>query len=164
MHTDDLDAYLVALVRSAEIPREKALDVMFVLQRRYGYLCDEALERGARILGLTPLELEELATFYDFIYREPVGRYVIHVCDGVVCWMHHGNAIFGHLRRRLGVELGQTSADGMFTLLPVSCIGDCHNAPSMLINGRFHGRLTPSGVDRILEECRHNPADPGRYK
>jgi len=163
MHTNDLDAHLDALVRSAETPREKAVDVMFALQRRYGYLSDEALERGARILGLTPLELEELATFYDFIYREPVGRYVIHVCDGVVCWMHHENAVFEHLRRRLGVELGQTTTDGMFTLLPVSCIGDCHNAPSMMINCRFYGRLTPSGVDRILEEYRHKPAESARH-
>mgnify|MGYP003868887919 CR=1 FL=1 len=73
------------------------------------------------------------------------------------------NAVFEHLRRRLGVELGQTTTDGMFTLLPVSCIGDCHNAPSMMINCRFYGRLTPSGVDRILEEYRHKPAESARH-
>ena len=65
------------------------MDVMYLPCRTdYGYLSDEALEEAAALLGMTPLELEELATFYDFIYREPVGRYVIHVCDGVVCWMH----------------------------------------------------------------------------
>jgi NADH-quinone oxidoreductase subunit E len=159
MHLEDLDARLEAMVRSAEHPREKIVDAMFLLQKRYGHLSDEALERGARVLKLTPVELEELATFYDFIYREPVGRYVIHVCDGIVCWMHHENAVFGYLCRRLGVEPGQTSADGMFTVLPTSCIGDCHNAPSMLINGRFYGNLTPSAVDRILQEYRSNPVE-----
>src|SRR4030042_2198597 len=85
-------------------PRERALDVMFTLQRHYGYLGDEALEEAAQLLGMTPLELEELATFYDFIYREPVGKYVLHVCDGGVCWMNGHPSILDYLCRKLGVR------------------------------------------------------------
>ena len=81
-------------IDQAENPREQAVNVMFEVQRHYGYLTDEGLIEAAAMLGVTPLELEELATFYDFIYREPVGRFVLHVCDGVVCWMFHEGSLF----------------------------------------------------------------------
>ena len=90
-------------IARAENPRELAVDVMFALQNHYGYLSDEALEEGAELLGMTPLELEELATFYDFIYREPVGKYVIHVCDGVVCWMNGLQSVLDYLFQKLGI-------------------------------------------------------------
>ena len=76
---------------------------MYEVQRHYGYLTDEGLVEAAALVGLTPLELEELATFYDFIYREPVGRFVLHVCDGVVCWMFHEGSLFDYMCRKLGV-------------------------------------------------------------
>lgn len=132
-------------------PREKAVDVMYLLQSHFGYLNDEAVHEAARILAMTPLEVDELATFYDFIYRQPVGKYVIHVCDGVVCWMYHYGSVFSYLTRKLGVSVGQTTPDGLFTVLPTACIGDCHNGPSMLINGQFYGRLTPERIDAILD-------------
>jgi NADH-quinone oxidoreductase subunit E len=135
-------------------PREKAVDVMYLLQSHYGYMNDEAVQEAARILAMTPLEVDELATFYDFLYRQPVGRYVIHVCDGVVCWMHHCDSLFGYLSRKLGVQAGEITEDGLFTVLPTACIGDCHNAPSMLINGEFYGKLTPEKVDEILDRLR----------
>jgi NADH-quinone oxidoreductase subunit E len=81
---------------------------------------------------------------------------VIHVCDGVTCWMHHENGLFEYLCRKLGVEVGQTTEDGLFTVLPTACLGNCHNAPAMLVNGEHYGRLTPEKVDRILQELREN--------
>jgi NADH-quinone oxidoreductase subunit E len=132
-------------------PRELALDVMFTLQRHYGYLSDQALEEAAQLLGMTPLELEELATFYDFIYREPVGKYVLHVCDGVVCWMNGHPSILDYLCRKLGVGVAETTADGLFTVLPTACIGYCDLSPAMLVNGRPYGSLTPEKIDGILE-------------
>jgi len=143
---------LVTEIAASEHSREKAIDVMYALQRHYGYMTDEAVHEAALLLGMTHLELEELATFYDFIYREPVGKYVIHVCDGVVCWMHHERAVFDYLCRKLGVGIGETTTDGLFTILPTACIGDCHLAPSMLINGTFYGLLTPEKIDIILEQ------------
>lgn len=149
-------------VREAEHPRELAVDVMYALQKHYGYLSDEALREGAELLGMTPLELEEIATFYDFIYRDPVGKYVIHVCDGVVCWMCHegwecegeGGSVLDYLCRRLGVTVGETTADGLFTVLPSGCIGYCDHAPAVLINGVPYGPLTPETIDRILQGLR----------
>jgi NADH-quinone oxidoreductase subunit E len=139
-------------IADCEHPREKVVDVMYALQCHYGYMTEEAIHEAAQLLGMTSLELEELATFYDFIYREPVGNYVIHVCDGAACWMQHERAVFDYLCRKLGVKVGETTADGLFTILPTACIGNCHQAPAMLINGKFYGPLTPETIDDILEE------------
>ncbi len=138
-------------IERAEHPRELAVDVMFALQNHYGYLSDEALEEGASLLKMTTLELEELATFYDFIYREPVGKFVIHVCDGVVCWMNGLQSVVDHLYQRLGIRPGETTEDGLFTLLPTACIGYCDLSPAVLINGRPYGPLTSEKIDDLLE-------------
>jgi NADH-quinone oxidoreductase subunit E len=157
---------LATRVEGADDPREAVIDVMYMIQQECGYLSDEGVEAAAQVLGMTPLEIEELATFYDFIYREPVGKLVIHVCDGVVCWMgHHGwldgeESVIGYLCRKLGLRVGQTTADGLFTVLPSACIGHCENAPAMLINGKPYGSLTPESIDRILDELRREHVAP----
>jgi len=130
------------------------VDIMFALQNYYGYLTDEALEEGARLLDMTPLELEELATFYDFVYREPVGKFVIHICDGVVCWMNGYGSVVNYLSEKLGIKPGETTSDALFTLLPTACLGYCDLSPAMLINGRAYGPLTPKKIDDILERLR----------
>ena len=152
MLPEELEKRVREEIARGEQPREKAIDVMYLLQSHYGYLTDEAVREASRLLDMTPLELEELATFYDFIYRQPVGKHIIHVCDGVVCWMHHERSVFDYLCRKLGVGVGETTPDGLFTVLPTACIGDCHQAPSMLINGEFYGALTPEKIDDILEK------------
>ena len=141
-------------------PRELAVEVMFALQKAYGYLSDEALQEGADLLGLTPLELEEIATFYDFIYREPVGKFVIHACDGVVCWMFGEESVVAYLSRKLGVRVGEITPDGLFTILPSACIGYCDHAPAMLVNGVPYGPLTPETIDRILEKFKTGQETP----
>jgi NADH-quinone oxidoreductase subunit E len=141
-------------IASVDHPRELAVDIMFAMQNHYGYLSDEALEEAARLLGMTPLELDELATFYDFIYREPVGRYVIHICDGVVCWMNGYRSMVDHLCTKLGIQIGETTQDGLFTVLPTACIGYCDLSPAMLINGRAYGPLTIEKIDDILNRLR----------
>ncbi len=145
---------LQAQIAEADQPREMAVDVMFALQNHYGYLSDEALEEGAGLLGMTALELEEIATFYDFIYREPVGKFVIHVCDGVVCWMNGLQSVVDYLYQKLGIRLGETTEDGLFTLLPTACIGYCDLSPAVLVNGRPYGPLTPDKIDDLLQRLR----------
>jgi NADH-quinone oxidoreductase subunit E len=103
---------------------------------------------------MTPLEMEELATFYTFIFREPVGKYVIHVCDSIICWMNGYESIRDFLSQKLGIKMGETTSDGVFTLLPVCCIGYCDRAPAILINRKVYGPLTPEKLDKILEELR----------
>jgi NADH-quinone oxidoreductase subunit E len=156
----ELKERLEAEIRNAEHPRELAVDVMFAIQDHCGYLSDEALAEAAAMLGMAPLELDELATFYTFTFREPVGKYVIHVCDSVVCWMNGYETVKDHLCRRLGIGVGETTADGLFTLLPVCCIGYCDRSPAMLVNRRVYGDLTPEKIDGIIEKCRRE-ADSG---
>jgi NADH-quinone oxidoreductase subunit E len=152
--------HLQQQILSVNHPRELAVDTMFALQNYYGYLSDEALEEGARLLHMTPLELEELATFYDFIYREPVGKYVIHVCDGVVCWMNGYLWVIDYLSKKLDIKPGETTEDGFFTILPTACIGYCDLSPAMLINGRAYGPLTPEKIDDILNRLRSEAPRP----
>jgi NADH-quinone oxidoreductase subunit E len=142
-------------IAKVEHPRELAVDIMVALQNHYGYLTDGALEEGARLLDMTTLELEELATFYDFIYREPVGKYVIHVCDGVVCWMNGYESVVNYLCEKLGIHIGETTGDGVFTILPTACIGYCDLSPAVLINRRAYGPLTPEKIDEILQRLKN---------
>jgi NADH-quinone oxidoreductase subunit E len=152
MLPEDVRLNLEKMINAADQPQAAAVDVVFALQDRFGYLSDELMEEVAGLLRMTTLELEEIATFYEFIYRRPVGKYVIHVCDGVVCWIQEYQTVLDHLRGKLGIEMGETTADQRFTLLPTCCLGYCDRAPSMMINRKVYGDLTPEKLDRILEE------------
>lgn len=155
MIPEELHRALQERVRCAVTAREAAVDVMKELQRHYGgWLPDEGVEEAAKLLGLSPLQLEELATFYEKIYRRPVGRKLIQVCDSISCWTGCCSEIIDHLQRRLDIALGGTSADGIFTLVPCCCLGRCGDAPAMFVGDTFYGRLTPERVDRILAEER----------
>jgi NADH-quinone oxidoreductase subunit E len=142
--------------RAAEIPhpRELVIDVLRAIQGNRGWVPDEGVELAAAILGLSPLQVEEIATFYDKIYRQPVGKRVIHVCDSICCWSRGGEEVYGYLRQKLGVEPGGTTEDGVFTLLPTCCLGACGEAPAMMIGMTTYGNLTPERIDAILEQER----------
>lgn len=142
---------LLELISAVDHPRELAVDVMYALQDHYGWLTDEALEEAAGLLGMSPLEVEELATFYTFTYRSPVGKYVIHLCDSLICWMDGGGSLRDYLAGRLGISMGETTPDGLFTLLPVCCIGYCDRSPAMLVNRKVYGNLTPEKIEDIIE-------------
>ena len=158
MLPDELKTILELKVAASDHPRELVVDVMMAVQDHYGYLSDAAVEETAAMVGMSPMEVDELATFYTFIYREPVGRYVIHVCDSVVCWMSGHESLQDHLMRKLGIGLGETTTDGLFTLLPVCCIGYCDRSPAILINKKVYGELTPEKLDGILEKLRQEAA------
>ena len=152
MIPENLKKELQARVASAITPREAAVDVMKELQKHYGWLTDEAVAVAAELLGLSPLQVEELATFYEMIYRRPVGKKVVHVCDSISCWATGCEAIMAHLQQRLAVGPGGTTADGTFTLIPCCCLGNCGEGPTMMIGDTLYGRLTPERVDEILAE------------
>jgi len=160
MMPKELQVDLQRKIAEAEHPREMAIDVMVALQTHYGYLSDEALRQGAALLGMTTVELEELATFYEFIFREPVGKYVIHVCDGIVCWMNGHQSVMDYLSTKLGIRPGQTTPDGLFTLLPVCCIGYCDRSPAVLVNRIAYGPLTPDKIDDLLRRLKERAEHP----
>jgi NADH-quinone oxidoreductase subunit E len=151
MIPEELKKELEARVASAVTPREAAVDVMKDLQSHYGWLTDEGIVEAAEILGLSPLHVEELATFYEMIYRRPVGKKVIHLCDSISCWAMGCETLMEHMAKRLGVEPGGTTADGIFTLLHCSCLGNCGNGPAMMLGDNMYEKLTPDEADKILE-------------
>lgn len=135
-------------------PRELIVDILRAIQARYGWIPDEGVELTASILGLTPVEIDEIATFYDKIFRRPVGKVTIHICDSVCCWSRGGEEIANHLKKALNIEFGQTTEDGLFTLLPSCCLGCCGIAPALMIDQQFYGPLTPESVDELLVRLR----------
>ena len=151
MIPEEMRDQLEKQIAGSEQPREQAVNVIYALQKYYGHLSDEAVREACELLGMTALEIDELATFYDFIYREPVGRYVIHVCDSTICWMLGHESVMDYLCKKLGIAVGGTTTDGLFTILPVCCVGYCDQAPVILINGKPYGHLTPESVDQLIE-------------
>lgn len=135
-------------------PHELIIDLLRAIQAYHGWVPDAGVLLTAETLGVLPIEVEEVATFYDKIFRRAVGRRVIHVCDSICCWSTGAEMIISHLQQSLGVSLGETSADGLFTLLPTCCLGACGDAPAMMIGLTTHGHLTPAKIDEILDKER----------
>ncbi len=129
-------------------------EALMIAQEARGWLGDEALADAARELGISSASAESVATFYELVYRLPVGEHVIQICDSVSCWIRDGESILDHLRERLGVELGGTTADGLFTLVPAGCLGLCEAAPAAMIDGEAYGGLTTEKLDAILDGIR----------
>ena len=128
-----------------------AVDALKILQGHRGWVSDEGIRDLSGFLNMTPDELDSVATFYPFIFRRPVGRHVIFICDSVVCWIMGYEGLLDHLTRKLGIGVGETTPDGRFTLLPVSCVGCCHHAPVLMIDQNMHEDIDNSKLDRILE-------------
>ena len=126
------------------------LTALKIVQRRRGWLSDESVKDVADIVGLTPGEVDSRATFYNLLFRKPVGRHVIMVCDSFACCLRGYEDVRAYLQQKLAVGMGQTTADGRFTLLPIVCLGACHLAPAMLVDEDLHGNLTGAEIDRVL--------------
>jgi NADH-quinone oxidoreductase subunit E len=154
MIPESLKTELQARISHAVTRREAAVDVLKALQAHYGWLTDEAVEEAAELLGLTPLQVDELATFYEMLYRRPVGKRVIHVCDSISCWSLGGEALIDHFSRHLGIKPGETTEDGAFTLLPCCCLGNCREAPTVMIGDTIYDRVTPELAEQILAKER----------
>jgi NADH-quinone oxidoreductase subunit E len=152
----ELKNELQSRIAAAITNREAAVDVMKALQNHYGWLTDEAVVEAAELLGLSPLQVEELATFYEMIYRRPVGRQVIHVCDSISCWAMGGESLLQHIAGLLGIVVGETTQDGHFTLLPCCCLGNCGQAPTLMIGDKIYGKVSAERAFEIVNQERRN--------
>lgn len=128
------------------------IEALKIVQRRRGWVCNEAIHDLADLLKMTPDELDAVATFYNLIFREPVGKHVILVCDSISCWIMGYERVRNELMNRLGIRMGETTEDGRFTLLPIVCLGTCDHAPAMMIDNDTHRDLSPEKFDGILEK------------
>jgi NADH-quinone oxidoreductase subunit E len=131
--------------------RAASIGALKIVQAHRGWVPDGALEPIAELLKIGAAELEGVATFYSLIYRRPVGRHVIKVCDSITCFMVGYEEIKTALQQQLGIQYGQTTADQRFTLLPICCIGACDKAPAMMVDDDLYHDLTPQTLAGVLE-------------
>lgn len=137
-------------------PQKRSASLMFLhaLQEHFGWLSREAIEWTARKLGLQPINVQELVTFYPMFRQEPVGKVQFKVCRTLSCALGGGGELHGHLCRRLGLDAHrhgvQTTPDGKFSVEFVECLASCGTAPVMMVNEEFHEGVTPARADEIL--------------
>ena len=127
-----------------------AIDAMMIVQRHRGWVSDESLAAIARLLGMSVENLDSIATFYNLIYRKPVGRHVVMVCDSVSCYVMGGDGLRKQVEEHLGIGLGETTPDDRFTLLPIVCLGACDRAPTMMIDDELIGDVRPDSLAEIF--------------
>lgn len=134
-------------------PQRDALciEALRIVQQHRGWVSDDSVAAIADYLGLGAAQVDAVATFYNLIFRQPVGRQVIYLCNSVTCWMLGCDALRARIGKELGIDFGQTSADGEYTLLPITCLGDCDHAPALMIADRHHHDLDPDSLAALLQ-------------
>jgi NADH-quinone oxidoreductase subunit E len=124
-----------------EQPSAATIEALKIVQKHRGWVSDEAVHAIAAKLKTSAADVDSVATFYNLIFRRPVGRHVIFVCDSVSCYIMGYDGLRARLERTLGVKMGQTTSDNRFTLLPICCLGTCDRAPAMLVDKDLHRNL-----------------------
>ncbi|WP_313026022.1 NADH-quinone oxidoreductase subunit NuoE [Pseudomonas lopnurensis] len=134
-----------------EDPRAASIEALKIVQKARGWVPDGAAEAIGAILGIPASDIEGVATFYSQIFRQPVGRHVIRVCDSMTCFIGGHESVLGAIERQLGIAPGQTTTDGRFTLIPMCCLGNCDKAPALMIDDDTFGDVHADGVAALLE-------------
>ncbi|MDC1255993.1 NADH-quinone oxidoreductase subunit NuoE [bacterium] len=139
-----------------ETPEAAGIEALKVVQSHRGWISDDSLLAIAQYLKMTSAELEGVATFYNLIYRQPVGKNVIHICNSVSCHLLGYSDMLSTIKNHLHIDYGQTTADGLFTLLSNACLGGCDKAPVMMIGKEHYENLTVPKVIDVLENIKAN--------
>ena len=136
------------------VPVRKAacIEALKIVQQRRGWISDESLQDIAAHMEMSAEELDSVATFYNLIFRKPVGRNIILLCDSISCYVMGYEQIYEHLQALLHIKFGETTPDARFTLLPNACLGCCDHAPTLMINEDTYRDLTNDKLERILKE------------
>jgi NADH-quinone oxidoreductase subunit E len=134
----------------APYPDAVAIDALKIVQAHRGWVSDQSLQAIARHLGMSAAELDGIATFYNLIFRHPVGEQVILLCNSVTCWIKNSDGIQQKITELLGIGLGETSSDNQYTLLPVTCLGACDKAPVMMVGEELYENIDNSTLTQIF--------------
>lgn len=135
-----------------EDPRAASIEALKIVQKNHGWVPDGACAAIGAVLGIPATDVEGVATFYNMIFRRPVGRHVIKVCDSISCFLTGCNDVRDAIVAKIGVGYGETTADGRYTLLPICCLGACDKGPVLMIDEDTHGNVSPAGVAALLEQ------------
>jgi len=152
--SEDIVARARELVGLYPHPRSALIPICHLAQEQDGWLCPEAIDEIAELVGLTPAEVLGTASFYEMLHTEPVGTYVVSVCTNIACMLRGAYELLDHIEGTLGIRSGATTADGMFTLEETECIADCGRAPCLAVNHRFVGDVTPQSFDTLVDGLR----------
>lgn len=133
------------------------LSVLHLAQAHFGYLSEPVMDYVARLLHILPIEVYEVATFYSMYDTQPVGKVKLEVCRTGPCMIEGAEKIVSYIENKLGIKDGETTADGIFTLKTVECLGACGYAPMLQAGEKFHEHLTEAKVDELIEQYRKNP-------
>ncbi len=150
MLTEQEKKEILEEIKQYPYPAVACIDALKVVQHHRGWVSDESVRDIAQILEMSNEEVDGVATFYSRIYRKPVGRNVILICDSISCMILGYESIYEYISKKLGIGFGETTPDGRFTLLPISCLGDCDHAPVMMINNDHLNELTIEKIDELL--------------
>jgi NADH-quinone oxidoreductase subunit E len=138
-----------------ERKRAAVLAALHIVQNENGgWLSPELIEAVANYLDMPPVAVQEVTTFYSMYDLQPVGRHKVYVCNSISCWLRGSGKLLDHLKEKLGVELGETTADGRFTLKQAECLAACGGAPALIVDGEYHENVTPEGVDALLAKLK----------
>lgn len=129
-----------------------------------GWLSIAAMDHVAEVLSITPIEVYEVATFYSMYNLQPVGKYVLEFCHTGPCAIQGAERLIAYTQKKLGIKTGETTADGLFTLKEVECLGACGYAPMMQVGEFFHEHLTEEKMGRFIEDCRAGKISKGTWK
>ena len=149
-----LDQELQVLIDKCGSDRTALMPVLQAVQRKYGFIDDFAMQKIADVLGIHPVEVHGVVTFYSFLSERPLGRFVIRLCRTISCDMAGKDRIASQLENELGITFGQTTPDGTFSLEWANCIGLCDQGPALLVNDILWTKVTPQRVLEVIEECR----------
>lgn len=147
---EDREAMLHAMAHYDD-SRAASIDALKIVQKRHGWVPDGAPEAIGQVLGIPGADVEGVATFYNLIFRRPVGRHVIKVCDSVGCFLTGYDVLIAAIKQHLGIDYGQTTPDGRFTLLPICCLGNCDKGPTLMIDEDTHGPVAVADIPALLE-------------
>ena len=143
-----------AIIRALHIAQEE----------NHGWLSASAMDHVAEVLGITPIEVYEVASFYSMYNLEPVGKYVLEFCHTGPCAIEGAERIIEYTKQKLGIGKGQTTPDGLFTIKQVECLGACGYAPMMQVGEFYHEHLDETKMDQFIEDCRAGKIDKGTWK
>jgi NADH-quinone oxidoreductase subunit E len=138
----------------ARYPRPKSalIPLLHLAQEQDGYVTDDAMEHIAELVGVTPAEVLGTCSFYEMLKLEPVGTYLVNVCNNISCMLCGSDELIEHAEQRLGIRVGNTTADGRFTLESVECIAACTEAPALQVNYRYFNKVSADDFDRLIDD------------
>jgi bidirectional [NiFe] hydrogenase diaphorase subunit len=140
-----------ARIRRRGNSADALIEVLHAVQEAFGFLEPDVLAYVGNALGVPPSRVYGVATFYSLFMLKPQGEHTVVVCTGTACYINHASALLGRIHDRLDIKPGETSEDGLVSLLNARCLGACSMAPAVVVDGSVQGRVTPEGVDLILE-------------